>query len=57
VLLIADDAEQAAAEFLAAGSPAITARTAPLDGHGVALLEDARVRAEVLEWLGVRLDR
>jgi dienelactone hydrolase len=56
VLLIADEAEQASAEFLAADSPGITAQVAPLDGHGVALLEDARVRADVLEWLAARLE-
>jgi len=56
VLLIADEAELPAAEFLAADSPGITARVAPLDGHGVALLEDARVRAVVLDWLRERLN-
>ncbi len=57
VLLIADEAEKPSAEFLAAQAPGITARVAPIDGHGVALLEDERVRADVLEWLGARLDR
>lgn len=56
VLLLADEAELPAAKFIAAESPGIEARLAPIDGHGVALLEDGRVRADVLEWLTERLD-
>ena len=57
VLLIADEAERSSADFLAAQAPGITARVAPVAGHGVDLLDDARVRADVLEWLSARLDR
>jgi alpha-beta hydrolase superfamily lysophospholipase len=57
VLLIADHTERPAAEFIAAGSPGITVRTAPIQAHGVALLPDSRVRTEVLDWLAQRLGR
>lgn len=57
VLLIADRTERTEAEFIAEGSPGIEVRTAPVSGHGVALLPDARVRAEVLGWLAERLAR
>lgn len=57
VLLIADKSERTAAAFIAEGSPGIEVRTAPLSGHGVALLPDARVRTEVLDWLAQRVRR
>jgi dienelactone hydrolase len=56
VLLIADDSERAKAEFIAAEAPGITTRVSPIAGHGVALLQDARVRSQVLDWLAVHLD-
>src|SRR4051812_14759592 len=38
VLLIADAAERASADFIASGSHGIQVRTSPVGGHGVALL-------------------
>jgi alpha-beta hydrolase superfamily lysophospholipase len=55
VLLIADETERPAAEFIADGSPGVTVHTAPVHGHGVALLPDDRVREQVLRWLADRL--
>jgi hypothetical protein len=57
VLLIADDRERSAAEFIADGSPGIRVRTSPVSGHGVALLPNPKVRAWVLGWLADRLGR
>lgn len=57
VLLITDDSERSAAEFIAEGSPGIAVRIAPVNGHGVALLPDPRVRSWVLSWLAPRLGR
>jgi hypothetical protein len=57
VLLIADKAERGSADFIAKGSKGIVVRTSPVNGHGVALLPDARVRAWVLDWLAQRLKR
>jgi hypothetical protein len=42
-------------ELIAESAPAIEARTAPVLGHGVALLDDRRVRQQVLDWLAERL--
>ncbi|HEX8104649.1 MAG TPA: hypothetical protein VF533_18675 [Solirubrobacteraceae bacterium] len=57
MLLISDAAERSDAEFIASGERGITLRTAPVDGHGVALLADERVREQVLAWLSRRLRR
>jgi alpha-beta hydrolase superfamily lysophospholipase len=55
LLLIADSSERGAAELIAERAPAIEVRTAPVLGHGVALLDDRRVRDQVLDWLAERL--
>ena len=55
LLLIADTTERGAADLIAEGAPAIEVRTAPILGHGVALLADRRVREQVLAWLAERL--
>jgi predicted esterase len=55
LLLIADSTERGAAELIAGSASTIEVRTAPVLGHGVALLADRRVREQVLDWLGDRL--
>jgi dienelactone hydrolase len=55
VLLIADSGERGEADLIAAAAPTIEVRTAPVTGHGIALLDDARVRQAVLDWLAERL--
>jgi acetyl esterase/lipase len=55
LLLIADSTERGAAELIAGWASTIEVRTAPVFGHGVALLADRRVREQVLDWLGDRL--
>ena len=55
LLLITDSSERGAAELIAETTPTIEVRTAPILGHGVALLADRRVRQQVLDWLAERL--
>ena len=55
LLLIADTSERGAADLIAEAAPAIEVRAAPILGHGVALLDDRRVREQVLDWLAERL--
>jgi acetyl esterase/lipase len=55
LLLVADSTERGAAELIAGSASTIEVRTAPVLGHGVALLADRRVREQVLDWLGDRL--
>jgi dienelactone hydrolase len=55
VLLITDERERSAADFIAEVSPGIRVRISPVSGHGVALLPNATVRRWVLDWLAARL--
>jgi dienelactone hydrolase len=55
LLLLSDEAERGSAEFIAEASPQVTTRVIPDGGHGVALLETASGREQVLEWLDEHL--
>jgi len=56
LLLIADGAELSNAQDIAMDAgPGVTVWRAPVTGHGVALLPDARVRDTVLRWLAAHL--